>query len=47
VDYYRDDLLHLNHPPSSQVRGEGHNVNDIPPLSWPADSRIGALPGIG
>jgi hypothetical protein len=43
LDRYDDDLFHLHHPPSSRlVNGRGLN-DHIPPLSWPADSRIGAL----
>lgn len=41
LDIYRDELLHLHHPPSSQLI-DGRGINDhIPPLSWPADSAIG------
>jgi hypothetical protein len=41
LDIYGDELLHLYHYPSSQLI-DGRGLNDhIPPLSWPADSRIG------
>lgn len=43
LDIYRDELLHLHHPPSSQLI-DGRGINDhIPPLSWPADSTIGDI----
>lgn len=46
LDTYRDDLLHLHHPPASQLALDGRNINDhIPPLSWSAAfSEIGRLP---
>jgi hypothetical protein len=42
-DVYRDDLLHMSHPPSS-IMVNGGGINDhIPPLSWPHGAAIGRL----
>jgi hypothetical protein len=44
LDAYRDWLLHMSHPPVSELRDDGELVNaHIPALSWRPDGRIGRL----
>jgi hypothetical protein len=44
VDSFTDRLLHLHHPPVSELKDDGELVNaHIPPLSWQPDQRIGRL----
>lgn len=43
-DVYGDWLLHMSHPPASELRDDGELVNaHIPALSWPPDAAIGRL----
>lgn len=43
-DHHDDWLLHMHHPPASELRDDGELVNaHIPALSWRPDGPIGRL----